>query len=184
MKSDDLKILYKLKHGDYTAYRELFDLYYKPLCGYSLKYSGSFESAEDIVQDLFVKFWDEKLYEKLDGSIAPYLYASVKNNTLQALKKETRFRFDEIEDRTNKLMSEENFDMVHIEEEKKKLHKAIEALLIKCREVFKAIVLENLKYKEVALELGISINTVKTHHSRALRQLRNSLGLIMVFLSI
>lgn len=183
MQSNDLNILKKLKLGHPLAYKELFDTYYKPLCIHSLKYSDSFELSEDIVQNIFIKFWDEKLYEKLNGSIGPYLYTSVKNNTLKALKKESKYRFEEIENVINKLMTDESFDMVHVEEEKKKLHTAIESLPIKCREVFKAIVLENQKYKDVALQIGISVNTVKTHHSRALKQLRNSLGAIIIFLS-
>ena len=81
-------------------------------------------------------------------------------------------------------MGDENVDMEFIEEQKKKLYKEIEALPIKSREVFKAIVLENLKYKEVALQLEISVNTVKTHYSRALKQLRNSLDIIIMLLLV
>ncbi|MEI6865657.1 RNA polymerase sigma-70 factor [Flavicella sp.] len=182
MKSNDLKILSRLKGADSSAYKELFDEFYKPLCVFSLKYSNSHELAEDVVQDFFIKFWDERLYMKLNGEIAPYLYSSIKNNTLQALKKEGRYRFEEIENQVNKLMSDENIDIRHIEQEKEKFHKAIEALPIKCREVFMAIGLGNQKYKEAALELGVSVNTVKTHYSRALKQLRNSLALLLNFI--
>ena len=184
MKSQDLLILEKLKVGDSSAYKELFDLYYMPLSIYSLKFCDSFEIAEDIVQDLFIKFWDEKLYMKLEDSISHYLFKSVKNNTLQASKKQNKYRFEEIEDQINVLMDDENFDLESIELEKKRLYEEIEALPLKSKEVFKAIVLENLKYKEVALELGISVNTVKTHYSRALKQLRNSLDIIILLLLV
>ena len=184
MKSKDVQILDKLKLGDSTAYKELFDLYYMPLSIYSLKYCDSFQLAEDIVQDLFVKLWDEKLYMKLDGAISPYLFKSVKNNTLQVVKKKAKYRFEEIEDQINKLMSEEKVDLASIEEEKKKLYKEVEALPEKSKEVFKFIVLENMKYKEVAENLGISVNTVKTHYSRALKQLRNSLDVIIMILLV
>lgn len=184
MKSQDLLILEKLKVGDSSAYKELFDLYYIPLSVYSLKYCDSFELAEDIVQDLFIKFWDEKLYLKLDQAISPYLFKSVKNNTLQAIRKESKFIFEEIDDQVNVLMDEDQLDTEFLEQEKKKLYEQIEALPIKSREVFKAIVLENQKYKDVALELGISVNTVKTHYSRALKQLRNSLDVIIMLLLV
>ena len=184
MKSKDLRILEKLKLDDVSAYKELFDLYYMPLSIYSLKYCDSFELAEDIVQDLFVKFWDEKLYMKLEGAISPYLFQSVKNNTLQAIKKKSKYHFEEIEDQVNKLMEDEKVDIALIEEEKKKLYKEIDALPPRSKEVFKAIVLENMKYKEVASQLGVSLNTVKTHYSRALKQLRNSLDIIIMLLLI
>lgn len=184
MKSQDLLILEKLKEGDYSAYKELFDLYYMPLSIYSLKYCDSFELAEDIVQDLFIKFWDEKIYLKLDEAISPYLFKSIKNNTLQVIKKQNKYFFEEIEDQVNVLMDEEHLDMEFLEQEKKKLYKEIEALPLKSKEVFKAIVLENKKYKDVALELGVSVNTVKTHYSRALKQLRNSLDVIIMLLLV
>lgn len=184
MKSDDIIILEKLRLGDSSAYKELFDLYYMPLSIYSLKYCDSFELAEDIVQDLFIKFWDEKLYMNLDTAIGPYLFRAVKNNTLQVAKKKNKYIFEEIEDQINTLLEEDHLDMDFIEQEKKKLYEEIEALPLKSKEVFKAIVLNNLKYKEVALELGVSVNTVKTHYSRALKQLRNSLDIIITLLIV
>lgn len=182
MVSKDVEILEKLKSGDHSGYKELFDLYYIPLSIYSLKYCDSFELAEDITQDLFVKFWDENIYMKLEGSIGPYLFKSVKNNTLQAISKKSDYRFEEIEDYIHQLVGDEIVDVEAIEKEKKILFQEIEELPEKSREVFKAIVLDNLKYKEVATLLGVSVNTVKTHHSRALKQLRKSLGLIIILL--
>ncbi|WP_299549828.1 RNA polymerase sigma-70 factor [Seonamhaeicola sp.] len=182
MVSNDVEILEQLKLGNPSSYRELFDLYYMPLSVYALKFCDSFELAEDIVQELFIKIWDEKLYMKLEGSVSPYLFKSVKNNTLQAIKRRSKFRFEEIEDQVNKLIEEERIDVEFLEEEKTKLISQIEALPEKSKQVFKAIVLENLKYKEVAEELGVSVNTVKTHYSRALKKLRASLDVIVILL--
>ncbi|UGU15470.1 RNA polymerase sigma-70 factor [Sinomicrobium kalidii] len=179
MASKDRIILEKLKRGNSSGYKELFDLYYMPLSVYALKYCDSFTMAEDIVQDLFVKIWDEKLYMKFEAPIGPYLFRAVKNNTLLAVKKNSRYHFEEIEDQVNTLMEEEKTDRDTIEQEKEKLYREIEALPEKSREVFKAIVLQNMKYKEVASQLGISVNTVKTHYSRALKQLRQSLDIII-----
>ena len=103
---------------------------------------------------------------------------------MKAVKKQNKYYFEEIEDHVNILMDEERLDLEFLEQEKEKLYKEIEALPLKSREVFKAIVLENQKYKEVAFELGISVNTVKTHYSRALKQLRNSLDVIVVLLLV
>lgn len=184
MEVNDLQILEKLKEGDPLAYNQLFDKYYMPLCVYSLKYCDSFELAEDIVQDLFIKLWDEKLYLKLENPINPYLFKSVKNNTLQAMKKESKFVFQDIENVVNNLMEEEPLDFATLEEEKKKLYLQIEALPEKSKEVFKAIVLENMKYKEVAEHFDISVNTVKTHYARALKQLRFKLDIIIMLMLV
>jgi len=184
MKLNDIQILEKLKEGDPLAYNQLFDKYYMPLCVYSLKYCDSFQLAEDIVQDFFVKIWDEKLYMKFDDPMSPYLFKAVKNNTLQGIKKESKYLFDDIENVVNKLMEEDQLDFAALEEEKKKLYQQVEALPEKSREVFKAIVLENMKYKEVAERLDISVNTVKTHYARALKQLRFRLDIIIMLLLV
>lgn len=184
MNLNDIQILEKLKGNDPVGYKQLFDKYYMPLCIYSLKYCDSFELAEDIVQDLFVKFWDEKLYTKIDNLIGPYLFKSVKNNTLQVVKKEAKYQFNDIEDFVNNLVEEDQLDFATLEEEKKKLFEQVEALPEKSKEVFKAIVLRNMKYKEVAVHLDISVNTVKTHYARALKQLRYKLDVIVMLMLV
>ena len=183
MKLSDAQILENLKKGDPSAYKQLFDRYYMPLSIYAFKYCDSFQLSEDIVQELFIKLWDEKIYLKLEGAVSPYLFKSVKNNTLKAIKKNSKYYFEELESQINKLITNE-IDTETIEAEEKRLYKELEALPPKSKEVFKAIVLDNLKYKEVAKLLGISVNTVKTHYSRALKQLRNSLDIIIMLLLI
>lgn len=175
MKSKDFLLLKKLKDGDVSAYKELFDVYYLPLCIYSLKFSNSIQQSEDIVQDLFMKFWDKKLYLHLDGGIKSYLYKAVKNNTLLLKRKEAKYIFEEIEEEVFKIFDNEFTEVSALEEDKKKLFIEVEQLPTKRKEVFKAIVLDGLKYKEVAEQLNVSLNTVKTHYSRALKQLRKSL---------
>ena len=93
MKSQDLLILEKLKVGDSSAYKELFDLYYMPLSVYSLKYCDSFELAEDIVQDLFIKFWDQKIYLNLQEAISPYLFKAVKKQQCKGCQKAKKILF-------------------------------------------------------------------------------------------
>lgn len=182
MKSNDSKILEQLKLGHPKAFKDLFDLYYLPLSTYALKYCNSFTLAEDIVQDLFVKIWDEKLYLKFENTIGPYLFKAVKNNTLQTINSQSKYFFEDIEKQANTLVFDIDLDTPLAENEKQKLLQEIEALPCKSKAVFKAIVLENLKYKEAANQLGISVNTVKTHYSRALKQLRNSLTIIALTL--
>lgn len=181
---NDSQILEKLKEGDPLAYNQLFDKYYMPLCVYSLKYCDSYEMAEDIVQDFFVRLWDMKLYLKLENPMSPYLFKAIKNNTLQVVKKESRFVFQDVENVVNNLIEEEPLDFATLEAEKKKLFEQVEALPEKSKEVFKAIVLDNMKYKEVADRLDISVNTVKTHYARALKQLRFKLDVVIMLMLV
>lgn len=177
------EIILRLKEEDPKAFKDLFDMFYMPLCIYSLKFSDSYDFSEDIVQELFVNFWNKKTYLKIEGSVSSYLFRAVKNNTLQALKKKDRFNFEKLEAIVESFIVEEKeYDVLALEKERKKLLQQIDNLPEKSKEVFKAIVLDNLKYKEVAEQLGITVNTVKTHYSRALKKLRGSLDIIILLL--
>ncbi|MGJ8733620.1 RNA polymerase sigma-70 factor [Cellulophaga fucicola] len=177
------EIVNRLKEEDPKAFKDLFDMFYMPLCVYSLKFSDSYDFSEDIVQDLFVTIWNKKIYLQVDGSIRSYLFKAVKNNTLQALRKKDRYNFEKLDAVVESfILEEKENDIEAIEKAQKKLLQEIEALPEKSKEVFKAIVLENLKYKEVALQLGVTVNTVKTHYSRALKKLRKSLDVIILLL--
>ncbi|CAD0002499.1 hypothetical protein BXU10_11330 [Flavobacterium sp. LM4] len=76
------EILVKLKKGDASAYKILFDQYYDILCVYSVRYCDSYDMAQDIVQDIFVDFWNEKRYLKIEDSLGAYLHRAVRNNSV------------------------------------------------------------------------------------------------------
>ena len=110
-------------------------------------------------------------------------FGAVAKASLKLLDKYNRFKFDDIEEHVNLFLEEIAF---YEDEELNILKEKIEFEIIqlpeKSREVFKAVVLENLTYKQVAERYHISVNTVKTHYSNALRQLRRNLGKIVAFL--
>lgn len=177
---DEQKILELINSHNQEGLKSLFDLYYKPLCVYAMNYLDSFEESEDIVQDLFVKFWERQAKLNFQGSLKAYLFSSVQHNCMKYLKGRNKYNFQAIETYQElPVYTEEIF-----ESECKKLYEEIERLPEQCRKVFELIVLKDMKYKEVAAELGLSVNTVKTHFSRALKQLRGSLNvLVLIILS-
>ncbi|WP_319502148.1 RNA polymerase sigma-70 factor [uncultured Draconibacterium sp.] len=175
-------IIIKLRSGDENSLRELFDLYYKPLCLFALKYVDSIEQAEDIVQDTFINFWNSRSYDNIHSNLKTYLFRAVRNNALYAIRKESKFRFEEIDNHVQSLVEDE-LPEDELKNLKELLFKQIEQLPPKGREIFKAIVFENMKYREVAELYGISVNTVKTQYSRSLSKLREFLDvLILLFL--
>ena len=97
---------------------------------------------------------------------------------MRRVKEKSRYtveRVDEIEEFLS--YTEERF-----EREREDLVRALDRLPGQGRVVFSLVVLEDMKYKEVAERLGISVNTVKTHLSRTLKQLRESLGVITLII--
>lgn len=186
MKHEEEDIIDLLKKGDVACVKILFDNYYRALCVFALRFLNSFEDAEDVVQEVFVNFWEKKKGCEFSGSLRSFLFGAVNKAALYHLRNSDRMVFEGLETHLNQLMEEE---MPESDEDialrKQKLFREIEALPEKCREVFVAIVLENLSYKEVAEKLNVSVNTVKTHYSRALKQLREHLDIIaLLFFSI
>lgn len=181
----EAEIIRCIEQRDVTAMKWIFDNYYQILSLFALRYVNSIDDAEDLVQEVLIRFWENKQGTRFTGSVRAYLFGAVQKSAATFLKNAGRRIFTTIDDRLD-VLSE---DLVAFEEEevlrrRRLIEREIERLPGKCREVFVAIVLDNLQYKEVAEQLGVSVNTVKTHYTRALKQLRVNLdGLILFLLS-
>lgn len=183
MFSEETDIIVKLKAKDEKCMQMLFDHYYHALCTYALKYLPALQDAEDVVQNVLVSFWENKRGQQFEGSVRPYLFGAVTKASLKLLERRGRIVFDDIELYVDRFLEE---TLWYEDEElnllKAKLKKEIDRLPEKSREVFNAIVLESLSYKQVAERYHISLNTVKTHYSHALKKLRDNLGDIFIIL--
>ena len=141
------------------------------LCIYAVQLTDSFEMAEDIVQDFFIYFWEKKYYLKINQNLRYYLYLSVRNAAINALQKNN----------IDMGIPEESIDEEEQEERNKLLLEKLQKLPHQELQVVRAVIMENKKYKEAAEELHISVNTLKTHLTRALKQLRKEYNLHSLF---
>ncbi|WP_303318692.1 RNA polymerase sigma-70 factor [Flavivirga abyssicola] len=177
-------VLLRLKQGDKEAYRFLFDTFYPRLYMFSLKYVKDHFIAEEVVGDTFLKLWQKRHKVHKIENIKSYLYKMVRNTSYDYLKKtDHNVRLD--------VKSHDSFTLTNdyiIEEEVHAiLIKALESLPPKCRKVFSLSCIEKLKYKEIAEELQISVNTVKSQRARAIELLKIQLKghlFLQVFLEL
>ena len=181
MDKQEQDIIRKFKSGDESGLRLLFDLYYSPLCIFAYKYFDSFEKAEDVVQEAFITLWEKNRMINFTGSIKSYLFSIVRNNSINKIKEEKKNRFEEIENQSYSII-EDKFESQDLEERKDQLYREIGQLPTQSKKVFEAIIFDKMKYAEVAADLDISINTVKTHYSRALKQLRSSINILIMIM--
>lgn len=161
-----------LKKGDENAFKIIFDTYFKRLHAFSLHYTEDNFAAEEIVEETLLKLWQKRhKLEKIEN-LKSYLYSMVRNASIDYLKKEKKFvRLDA--KKHNAISSKEQF--VIEEETHAILFQALETLPKKCREVFELSCLEGAKYKDIAEDLQISINTVKSQRARAIELLKSYL---------
>ena len=156
-------------------FEQLFREHFEVLCYFAKGYVSDFDTSQEIVQEVFINLWNKRESITSDKSVRSYLYTSVKNRSLNWLRDHKKFRsyvLDiEIEDHTT-FFEHDNLEMNEL---KKRIEDAMDKLPERCREIFELSRFEELRYKEIAAKLGLSVKTVEVQVSKALKILRNEL---------
>lgn len=175
------KTPYKLTLKEYQS---LFNKLYEPLCLFANSYLSNLELSKDIVQDLFVKIWEDKIEFKTNTGLKSYLYTSIKNRSLDHLKSKrykSTIKLSSIKIET--LETESHFlREVMVVETSQVIDKAINTLPNKCAQIIRLSV-KKLTNSQIANELGISINTVKAQKKIAYKRLKPLLKDYFVLIS-
>ena len=155
-----------------SQFKEIFESMYPRLYGYALKYLKEEPLAEDVVENVMLKLWERRERYKEVKNLNSYLYSMVRNAALDHLAKHPRsVRYED-----SKVEIEENFNFDIIEDEVYSvLLKTLETLPDKCKTVFKLSCIQNYSYQEIADQLDISVNTVKSQRSRAVSLMKSKL---------
>jgi RNA polymerase sigma-70 factor (ECF subfamily) len=170
------KILFnEIKNRNLKVYEALFTNYYPQLVRFAEGYIFDKQECEDIVQNLFIYFWENAEKVNLDLSIKSYFYQSVKNRCLNHL------RDLQIHDKHNLLyleamLNQENYEELQDPEIIIQINAAIAKLPGQMAEIIKLKYLEGKKLIEIARMNQISENTVKTQLQRAKDKLRKILA--------
>ncbi|MFR3331577.1 MAG: RNA polymerase sigma-70 factor [Odoribacter splanchnicus] len=165
---------------DHIYYMKCFDLYYQGLVSFVYSLIKDEEVAKDIVNDIFLYIWDKKKELNPHKSVKSYLFTIARNCTLNYLKHQSVVKSYEQSLGLELNIGPEDWDNYEFKLEK--VRKVFFSLPEKQQEVVRKCCIEGKKYKDVALELNISVSTVKTHLLRAMRFLRNELKQDFVFL--
>lgn len=171
--SDYNTLLISLRQRDIAAFNHLYVSLRKKLFVLALYIVGDEENAKDIVQDLFIDFWEKRIYENINVSIEYYLYRAVKNKAITSKKKQTYIALAQRE--LPYATFENGYGSLDNNELGKELDAAINQLPPMSSKVFQLHYINHLSYKEISLKLGISHSTISTHMDRALKKLRSSL---------
>jgi RNA polymerase sigma-70 factor (ECF subfamily) len=160
---------------DKQLFEQLFREYFSHLSNFALSYVNDLDTAKEIVQEVFINLWNNKDSITSDKSVKSYLYTSVRNRCLNYIRDHKKFRsyvLDvEIED-ADQVFENNSISQT---ETQIKIQQALSKLPEKCKQVFELSRFEELKYKEIAEKLGISIKTVEGQVSKALKILREEL---------
>ncbi|MEI6766000.1 MAG: RNA polymerase sigma-70 factor [Bacteroidota bacterium] len=173
---------------DMVAFEKFFKSHYSGLCGYAFKLIRDVATAEEVVQDTFVKIWEKRAALNITSSFESYIFRALHNNCMNVIRENARRKDMEKE---VKLMTEyfdepEDDNQLRQSLLEQRIIAAIHGLPEQCRQVFELSKIERLKYKEIAEKMNISVKTVENHMGRALKKLRDDLAdevfIMMIFL--
>ena len=169
----------KIREGDKDAFEKLFRKYYAMLCVFSNSYVRSIDTSRDVVQDVYVKIWNNSQNFHINQSLKAYLYQAVRNQSLNYLKKNSqKLRLEESLTRRQEIESEELEEAeLNTEELTEKIWKLVEQLPERRRTIFILYRKHGLSYKEIAQVMDITRKTVENQMGRSLQFIRDQLDL-------
>lgn len=183
-------LIKRISAGDEKAFLEIFNLYFKSVCRFVEKYVQSRELSEDLVQEVFIKVWENRDKFSEIQSFKSYLYTCAKNHTLNSLKKAARSEIA-LSELINSyhLVRSQTEEILLDKEYLACFNKVLESLPVKTREIFKLCREQKKSYAEVAQIMGISKNAVKNHMVHSIKQFKytaeTELGIsLTVFLGV
>ncbi len=180
--SNELNVIFSLSGSNNTyetltleAYREIFNEFYVPVRNFLYFKCSDAELAEDLAQDTFVKLWENR--ERIDRkTVKAYLYTIAGNAAINYLKRQ-QLQHKFINSASDRSDRDTPAFLMEMDEFQEKLQKVIGDMPDGSREVFLMNRIEDLKYREIAERLNISIKAVEKRMSKALQILREKLNI-------
>ncbi|MGJ8761148.1 MAG: RNA polymerase sigma-70 factor [Polaribacter sp.] len=175
-------LIAQIKKKDTVALKKCYDLFFQDLVVSANRYVSDFSVSEDIVQEVFVYIWEHSEKIEIKTSLKAYLFVMVKNRCLNHLKSIKITDNQDYIEYSRSLI--DRVEILNFTEENNTLYLKVLAIVdempLKMQKIFKLKFIEDYKYNEIAEELNISLNTVKTQLKRARVKINNSL-MIMLF---
>ncbi|WP_147383951.1 RNA polymerase sigma-70 factor [Maribellus luteus] len=177
------ELLNQIKRGDENAFRIVFNSFFPRLLAFSVEYVNDREMAKNLVQESFLKLWENRENLKADSDLKAFLFQVLRNKSLNYLKAvKVKQKYEEhLKYRYNELilnyeaLCQLDFDVLTFNELKGIIESTIEELPPQCKRIFELSRYDMLKNKEIAEKLGISVKAVEGHMSKALKQFRKRL---------
>lgn len=166
------------EHCEMTSgyFEEIYRSYFSRMCRFAGEYVNTPEEAENIVQDIFLKLWENNMHFPVRHQLSTYLFTLVKNRCIDFLRhqiveasyrQELSFKLETLNSIDTGFNTDEELQVL--------LDHAVEKLPERCRTIFLLSRMEHKKYREIGELLGISENTVETQMKIALKRLRKDL---------
>lgn len=181
----DTELFFRIQKGDEKAFTIAYELYNKLIYVLSYRYLMDEERAKDVVQYVFVKLWEYRAELNIGISLKNFLFTMAKNYILNLIRNENTALEKQYE--IAQQVSGYEDDLVEKLERREQMslfYQALTKLPEQKRKICVMKIREEMSNKEIAERLNVSINTVKTHYSEALKLLRRELLKLLMIIII
>ena len=179
--SPESALLERIRSGDEAAFEHLFRSYYQPLCDFAMSYVRSRETAEELVQTVFLRLWEKRESLRPAAGVAAYLFAACRNGSLDHLKHRR------VVERTESESSPESppaagspppapDEAAQLSELTRAVRQAVQQLPERCRAVAVLRWEHGLSHLQIAEALSVSVKAVEAQLARARAALRDRLA--------
>lgn len=182
MNNIENEIIKGLAAGNRHIFNIVFKSFYNTLCAYARELVKSYEVAEELVQEVFIKLWENHARLQIQTSLKAYLYRSVYNTCLNYIRDTRKHVLHQVNidqpGLLEALITEEPewiSDPDRLDKIEETLRNAIQQLPEQCHQIFVLSRYKHLSYPQIAEMLSISLSTVKTQMGRAMAKLKEAL---------
>jgi len=175
--NSDSEIIRRIRQGDKQEFEKLFRSSYVSLVRYAKTILKDHDTAEEIVQDLFFRLWQDRVNLTIESSLNGYLFRSVHNRSLHFIEhqKVVDRHAGEIAASADQT-AEPVTEAIYYSELQSKVARVLERLPERCSVIFRMSRFEGLKYNEIAEKLSVSLKTVEANMGKALKEFRKALA--------
>ncbi len=157
---------------DQQAFKELFFEFYPSLCVYAESITGCKETGEDLVQDAFMKIWEDRKKTEITSSFRNFLITIVKNTCLDYLRKQS-LQQNYVENKKKLFVFPDSPEEIYtLKELEELINCALEKLPENIRQAFVMSRFKDMTYNEIAEKMAVSPKTIESYISKALTVLR------------
>jgi RNA polymerase sigma-70 factor (family 1) len=172
IKSDEILLL-ELQLGSEEAFISIYDRYHRMMYGMAYRYLKIDYLAEDAVQDVMMRIWEKRMTIEIETSFKSYIFTSLRNNILNQIRSKS-FQLEKIYEvsQYEHIFEDDLLEQIENEDFLVKFNNAIESLPEQKKRICKLKLTEKYSNQEIAEMMNISIPTVKTHYTQAIKLLR------------
>ena len=182
--TEDEKLFALIEKGDEGAFTQAYERYHKLLYVLAYRYLMNAAMAEDVVQHVFTRLWEFRSELRVGISLKNYLFTMTKNHVLNLIRNENSAVTKNYEMAQSAPAYEDNLvENLEKKEMMSSFYKAVDMLPSQKRDICLMKVEEELTNQEIAERMNLSVNTIKTHYSEALKLLRKHLSKMLIIVT-